>query len=88
MIAFTMSDETYAKDMLHDVYEMNNDIVGFQNAFFIVAMDTFTSNMACEYGYPVVAMMVDDKNNDDKDTADHNLKALVFKVQRFIYPNC
>jgi hypothetical protein len=84
MIAFTMSDETYAKDMLHDVYEMNNDIVGFQNAFFIVAMDTFTSNMACEYGYPVVAMtmMVDD--NDDKDNTDENLKAMVQSTKVYI----
>ena len=85
MIAFTMTDETYAKDMLHDVYEMNNEIVGFQNAFFIVAMDTFTSNMACEYGYPVVAMMVDDNNdNDDKDTADDNLKAMVQSTKVYI----
>ncbi len=81
MIAFTMADEAYSKDMLHDVYEMNNDIVGFQNAFFIVAMDTFTSNMACEYGYPVVAMMVndDDKNNDADD-----LKAMVQSTKVYI----
>lgn len=82
MIAYTMTDETYAKDMLHDVYEMNNDIVGFQNAFFIVAMDTFTSNMACEYGYPVVAMMVDN-NDDDKNNAD-DLKALVQSTKVYI----
>ena len=60
MIAFSMSDETFAKDMLQEVYEMNDDIVGFNGAFFFVAMDSCTANMACEFGYAVVAMPEDD----------------------------
>jgi hypothetical protein len=36
MIAFSMTDETYAKDMLHEVYEMNNDIVGFKGAWICI----------------------------------------------------
>jgi hypothetical protein len=76
MIAFSMTDETYAKDMLHEVYEMNNDIVGFKGAFFFVAMDLYTANMACDFGYPVVAM----PKNDDLKKQVQSTKVIISKL--------
>ncbi|KAL7536056.1 hypothetical protein ACHAXR_006892, partial [Thalassiosira sp. AJA248-18] len=55
MVAFTISDYNYAYDMMHGIFEMNDDIVGFGNSFFMVALDKDTVEMACTYGYPVVA---------------------------------
>jgi hypothetical protein len=55
MIAYTISDYNYAFDMMHDVFRMNSDIVGFDDAFFMVALDKETLEMACAFGYPVVA---------------------------------
>ena len=55
MIAYTISDYNYAFDMMHDVFEMNSNIVGFKDAFFMVALDKWTLEMACDFGYPVVA---------------------------------
>ena len=54
-IAWTMTDENYSHDMIHDVWEMNNEIVGFRDAFFFLALDAFTLKLACEHGYPVLA---------------------------------
>lgn len=86
MIAFSMTDETYAKDMLHEVYEMNNDIVGFEGAFFFVAMDSFTANMACEFGYPVVAMPEnDDLKKQVQSTKVFMSKMLVERGQAFLF---
>jgi UDP-galactopyranose mutase len=55
MVAFTISDIKYTIDMLHDVFEMNDNIVGFENSFFLVAIDEATLELSCTYGYPVVA---------------------------------
>ncbi len=55
MIAYTISDYNYAYDMMHDVFTMNSEIVGFDASFFMVALDLETLEMACEFGYPVVA---------------------------------
>ncbi|CAB9496882.1 expressed unknown protein [Seminavis robusta] len=55
LLAFTISDYTYAKDMMHEVFEMNNHVVGFPGAFFMVALDNKTLEMACHYNYPVIA---------------------------------
>lgn len=86
MIAFSMTDETYAKDMLHEVYEMNNDIVGFKGAFFFVAMDSYTANMACEFGYPVVAMPEnDDLKKQVQSTKVFVSKLLVERGQSFLF---
>ena len=76
MIAFSMTDKAYAKDMLHEVYEMNNDIVGFKDAFFYVAMDSFTTNMACDYGYPVVTM----PENEDLKKQVQSTKVYISKL--------
>lgn len=75
-IAFTMSDEKYSRDMLVDVWEMNNAIVGFRDAFFFLALDKFTLQLACDFGYPVVAApaLTVSNNNDD---AEVDLKSLV-----------
>ena len=72
MIAFSMTDITYATTMLHEVYEMNNDIVGFDNAFFFVAMDSLTATMACEYGYPVIAVMPPNNDNNNNNSTQHD----------------
>lgn len=86
MIAFSMSDETYAKDMLHEVFEMNNDIVGFKGAFFYVAMDSYTANMACEFGYPVVAMPEnEDLKKQVQSTKVFISKLLVERGQPFLF---
>lgn len=53
-VAYTISDINYANDMIHDVFEMAHHIVGFPNAFFMVAMDQSTMELACQYGYPVI----------------------------------
>jgi hypothetical protein len=55
MISFTISDYSYAKDMMQDVFEMAHTIVGFDNAFFMVAMDVPTMELACLHGYPFLA---------------------------------
>ena len=77
-IAYTMTDEKYSHDMIHDVWEMNNDIVGFQDAFFFLALDKYTLGLACEYGYPVVAAPgLIQSNKNTKDESEGNLKELV-----------
>ncbi|CAB9508952.1 UDP-galactopyranose mutase [Seminavis robusta] len=55
MVAFTISDYNYAFDMIHDIFEMNDNVVGFENAFFMVVLDQETLELCCRYGYPVVA---------------------------------
>lgn len=55
MIAYTISDFNYAFDMMHDVFAMNSDLVGFDGSFFMIALDRDTLEMACDFGYPVVA---------------------------------
>ncbi len=86
MIAFSMTDETYAKDMLHEVFEMNNDIVGFKGAFFYVAMDSYTVNMACEFGYPVVSMPEnDDLKKQVQSTKVYISKLLAERGQPFLF---
>ena len=81
MIAFTMTDAKYSKEMLVDVWEMSNEIVGFRNAFFFLALDEFTLKLACEYGYPVVAapalITARSSKNYNKDDGGDTLKALV-----------
>lgn len=55
MVAFTISDYNYVHDMLHDMFQMMDNIVGFSpKHFFLVAIDELTVEMACKYGYPVV----------------------------------
>ena len=53
-VAYTMSDIAYASDMIHDVFSMAHETVGFPNAFFLVAIDQQTIQLACKYGYPVL----------------------------------
>jgi hypothetical protein len=55
MIAFTISDYSYAQDMLHDMFQMMDHVVGFSHRhFFMVAIDVSTVKMACQFGYPVI----------------------------------
>jgi hypothetical protein len=55
LLSFTISDFNYAKDMIHEVFEMNDHVVGFADAFFMVAIDFETLEVSCRYGYPVMA---------------------------------
>ncbi len=66
MLAFTISDYGYVRDMLHDVFQMMNDVVGFANQhFLLVAIDKRSAEVACKYGYPVVLWKADDNNLRD-----------------------
>jgi hypothetical protein len=55
MVSFIISDYSYAKDMMHDVFEMSDNVVGFKNSFFMVAIDRQTIELACQYDYPFLA---------------------------------
>lgn len=55
MISFAISDYKYARDMMEDVFEMAHNVVGFRDAFFVVAMDVPTMELACEFRYPFLA---------------------------------
>ncbi|KAG7345450.1 nucleotide-diphospho-sugar transferase [Nitzschia inconspicua] len=55
MVAFTISDYTYTREMLHDMFQMMEHVVGFSpRHFFLVAIDVETVEMACRHGYPVL----------------------------------
>ncbi len=63
MVAFTISDYAYVRDMLHDVFQMMDDVVGFSNKhFFLLAIDQRSAELACRYGYSVVFWKADEKN--------------------------
>eukprot|EP00535_Pseudo-nitzschia_heimii_P011549 CAMPEP_0197195814 /NCGR_PEP_ID=MMETSP1423-20130617/31889_1 /TAXON_ID=476441 /ORGANISM="Pseudo-nitzschia heimii, Strain UNC1101" /LENGTH=303 /DNA_ID=CAMNT_0042649559 /DNA_START=81 /DNA_END=989 /DNA_ORIENTATION=+ len=65
MIAFTISDYSYVQDMLHEVFQMMDDVVGFSRQhFFLVAIDQQSAAMACSYGYTVVLWKADDNLKD------------------------
>lgn len=53
-VAYTMSDIAYAKHMIHDVFAMAHNVVGFPDSFFMVAIDDATVELGCRYGYPVL----------------------------------
>ncbi|KAG7355521.1 nucleotide-diphospho-sugar transferase [Nitzschia inconspicua] len=73
MIAFTISDYTYTHDMLHDIFQMMNHIVGFSpKHFFLVAIDVKTVEMACRHGYPVLFWR--ESNNENLRDAVANTK--------------
>lgn len=65
MVAFTISDWNYAYDMMHDVVQMMDTVVGFsQQHFFLVAIDTKTVDLACRHGYPVLLWKAPPKKAD------------------------
>ena len=83
MLAFTIADYSYLQDMLHDLYQMMDEVVGFgpQNVL-LVALDQKSVELACRYGYPVVWW--NNKNNpttstdgeeDDENTETNQDKA-------------
>ncbi len=58
MIAFAISDASYASDMTDDVYAMAHGVAGFGGSFFLVALDGFTVESVCRRGvetHPMVA---------------------------------
>jgi Nucleotide-diphospho-sugar transferase len=65
MVAFTISDYSYAKNQIHDIFAMAHDTVEMPDAFFMVAMDTATAELACEADYPFVMwpQTTDQENN-------------------------
>ena len=54
LVAFTLLDIGYTKDMIHNVFAMAHNVVGFPDSFFMVAMDNVTIELCCHYGYPVL----------------------------------
>jgi len=54
LVAYTMSDIGYAKEMIHDVFAMAHNVVGFPNSFFMVAIDDATLELGCRYNYPIL----------------------------------
>ncbi|KAG7336522.1 nucleotide-diphospho-sugar transferase [Nitzschia inconspicua] len=76
MVAFTISDSSYTRDMLHDMFQMMDHVVGFSpQHFFIVAIDIETLQMACRYGYPVLFWK--ESNNETLRDAVANTKLLL-----------
>eukprot|EP00531_Pseudo-nitzschia_arenysensis_P009158 CAMPEP_0116118414 /NCGR_PEP_ID=MMETSP0329-20121206/2091_1 /TAXON_ID=697910 /ORGANISM="Pseudo-nitzschia arenysensis, Strain B593" /LENGTH=760 /DNA_ID=CAMNT_0003612039 /DNA_START=284 /DNA_END=2566 /DNA_ORIENTATION=- len=66
MVAFTVSDYAYIKDMIHDMFQMMDDVVGFaKEHFFLIAIDRKSAELACRYGYPVVLWKADENNLRD-----------------------
>jgi len=66
MVAFTISDYSYVQDMLHEVFQMMDDVVGFSRKnFFLVAIDKQSTELACRYGYSVVLWKADEDNLRD-----------------------
>ena len=53
-VAYTMSDIGYAKYMIHDVFDMAHNVVGFPDSFFMVAIDEPTLQLGCRFGYPTI----------------------------------
>jgi len=72
-VAYTISDIAYASDMIHDVFSMAHATVGFPNAFFMVAMDQPTLQLACKYGYPVLPAPT-------QGNLEHRVKLTKFRV--------
>ena len=54
LVAYTISDIGYAKEMIHDVFAMAHNVVGFPNSFFMVAIDEATLELECRYGYRIL----------------------------------
>ena len=55
MIAFTITDWNYAYDMMHDVIQMADKVIGFSPAhFLVVSIDKETTELACKHGYSVI----------------------------------
>lgn len=66
MVAFTISDYSYVKDMIHDIFQMMDETVGFSpKNFFLVAIDQRSVELSCRYGYPVVLWKADEGNLKD-----------------------
>ncbi|KAG7359217.1 nucleotide-diphospho-sugar transferase [Nitzschia inconspicua] len=75
MVAFTISDYTYSQDMLHDMFQMMEHVVGFSpRHFFLVAIDVGTVEMACRHGYPVLFWKESTDNNEGLRDAVANTK--------------
>ncbi|CAB9520021.1 unknown protein [Seminavis robusta] len=92
LLAFTISDYKYAKDMMHDFFQMNDNIVGLPGALFMVAIDHETLEMACRYNYPVVAWTsaVAPKTVDtEQEDLKHSVANTKFEVSLALYcPKC
>ena len=83
MISFTIADINYAKDMIHDIYQMTETIVGFGGSFFMVAIDQDTVELACTYLYPVVAWS--SANGDAQSAAlKHDVANTKFEVSLYL----
>jgi hypothetical protein len=65
MIAFTITDYNYAQDTIHDFVQAFEEVVGFPTeSLLIVAIDKATTELACQYGYPVISWTNDESLRD------------------------
>ena len=73
-VAFTITDENYANEMLHEVHQMNRKVVRFGDAHFFVGMDLFSVDLACSFGYPVVYFHQSDNENENENENEDQAK--------------
>lgn len=93
MIAFTISDYSYAQDMLHDMFQMMDYVVGFSHRhyFVMVAIDVNPVKMACQFGDPVIFWKESDTESLKDAVANTKLVLSMELVSRgvdvFLYRN-
>ena len=51
--------------MMHDMFEMAHNIIEFKYAFFMLAMDVPTMELACLRSYPFLAWPQESKNKEE-----------------------
>lgn len=56
MLSFTVTNDAYASDMIDDVADMAETVLGFRDAFFLAVLDNASFVAACERHIPVVYM--------------------------------
>ena len=82
MVAFTVADIHYSEDMIHDIFQSFETIVGFSRSlFFVAAIDQATVELACKYNYPVL-LWKEDKGNLKDAVANIKLVLSYELVQR------
>lgn len=50
-IAYTLLDINYANDLIHNVFAITHNVIGFLNRFFMLAIDDATVALGWQYGY-------------------------------------
>jgi hypothetical protein len=64
-IAFTISDYSYSKEMIDDVFFMARNVMHLKH-FFLVAIDQATIQLACDRGFPVLGWAYSPYDDSEK----------------------